>query len=174
MRDTWYVIDFILCLWIWLDFFRIYQRRYRITLDRWLFSYYRFFIIVLFFDQWNGFSFNRSIFTFCVLCSYDRDPQGPQCNNSLSDICLREVFCCVSTVLFRTKSSPSASLTVLLRTNPFFRPNWGWAAQRTRSQQNATFSPSRYLVRGWGGCPFILMNLPKQCMNFAWSISCLT
>ena len=31
---------------------------------------------------------------------------------------LREVFCCVSTVLFRTKSSPSASLTVLLRTNP--------------------------------------------------------
>ena len=86
MRDTWYVIDFILCLWIWLDFFRIYQRRYRITLDRWLFSYYRFFIILLFFDQWNGFSFNRSIFTFCVLCSYDRDPQGPQCNNSLSDI----------------------------------------------------------------------------------------
>ena len=31
---------------------------------------------------------------------------------------LREVLCCCPTVLFRTKSSPAGSLTVLLRTNP--------------------------------------------------------
>ena len=161
MRDTWYVIDFILCLWIWLDFFRIYQRRYRITLDRWLFSYYRFFIILLFFDQWNGFSFNRSIFTFCVLCSYDRDPQGPQSNNSINSL-LSDICCLPFQRWLKGKPYPS------------FDQTEDEAAQRTRSQQNATFSPSRYLVRGWGGCPFILMNLPKQCMNFAWSISCLT